>query len=121
MFTENASRHGSRAAGDNDDGDLLLTLWDRAREEGQLTRLGEDFGPDVRALLAAMGKVGYGNLSGRGKQELHDTAERMAQRLPQLLDTIAKHGESTDVVSSGQGRAVDTRAPAPEPTVGKSD
>ncbi|MEU5303105.1 histidine-type phosphatase [Streptomyces noursei] len=108
VFTENVSRHGSRAAGDSDDGDLLLTLWDRAREEGQLTRLGKDFGPDVRALLAAMGKVGYGNLSGRGKQELHDTAVRMAQRLPQLFDTIVKNGESIDVVSSGQGRAVDS-------------
>ncbi|KUL38886.1 histidine acid phosphatase [Streptomyces sp. NRRL F-4489] len=108
VFTENVSRHGSRSATDSEDGDLILRLWDRAREDGQLTRLGRDFGPDVRALLAAMGQTGYGKLSGRGKRELHGTALRMAQRLPRLFDTIVKDGESIDVVSSGQGRAVDS-------------
>ncbi|MYT31354.1 histidine-type phosphatase [Streptomyces sp. SID8354] len=108
VFTENVSRHGSRTATDGADGDLALRLWERARRDGQLTSQGRDFGPDVRALLAAMAKVGYGKLSGRGAQELHGTAVRMAQRLPQLLRTIVDDGESIDVVSSGQGRAVDS-------------
>ncbi|WP_369360511.1 histidine-type phosphatase [Streptomyces sp. cg2] len=108
VFTENVSRHGSRTATDSADGALVLRLWERARKDGQLTSLGRDFGPDVRALLAAMEKVGYGRLSGRGAQELRGTAVRMARRLPQLLRTIARDGESIDVVSSGQGRAVDS-------------
>ncbi|MDT0466136.1 histidine-type phosphatase [Streptomyces gibsoniae] len=108
VFTENVSRHGSRAATDSGDGDLILKLWDQARQDGQLTHLGQDFGPDVRALLAAMEKTGYGNLSGRGKRELQGTAVRMAHRLPGLFETIAKDGETVDVVSSGQGRAVDS-------------
>ncbi|MFC9126814.1 histidine-type phosphatase [Streptomyces sp. NPDC057099] len=108
VFTENVSRHGSRAATDSEDGDLILALWDKAQSEGQLTREGREFGPKVRALLDAMSKVGYGNLSGRGKQEIAGTAVRMEQRLPGLFRQIAKNGEKIDVVSSGQGRAVDS-------------
>ena len=108
VFTENVSRHGSRAATDSSDGDLILKLWDQAASEGQLTARGKEFGPKVRALLAAMSKVGYGNLSGRGRSEIAGTAVRMEQRLPGLFDAIAANGEKIDVVSSGQGRAVDS-------------
>ncbi|MGJ5751297.1 histidine phosphatase superfamily protein (branch 2) [Streptomyces puniciscabiei] len=110
VFAENVSRHGSRAATGSEDGDLVLALWDKAQAEGQLTGPGEEFGPTVRALTAAMEKVGYGNLSGRGRQEMRDTATRMEQRLPTLFASIADEGEKIDVVSSGQGRAVDSAA-----------
>ncbi|GGS44681.1 histidine-type phosphatase [Streptomyces cinerochromogenes] len=128
VFTENVSRHGSRAATDSEDGDLVLALWDQAEAEGQLTDTGEEFGPTVRALEAAMAKVGYGSLSGRGKRELADTAVRMERRLPALFQEIADDGEKIDVVSSGQGRAVDSGTaftdalagadPALEPLIG---
>ncbi|AYN41464.1 histidine-type phosphatase [Streptomyces dangxiongensis] len=108
VLTENVSRHGSRAATDSEDGDLILALWDKAEAEGRLTREGEEFGPRVRVLLAAMAKTGYGNLSGRGRQELAETAARMQKRLPSLFAKIARDGEKIDVVSSGQGRAVDS-------------
>lgn len=108
VFTENVSRHGSRSATDSEDGDLILALWDKAQAAGQLTGKGEEFGPKVRALQAAMAKVGYGDLSGRGKEEIQDTADRMAARLPSLFSKIAADGEKIDVVSSGQGRAVDS-------------
>ncbi|MFF7239167.1 histidine-type phosphatase [Streptomyces collinus] len=108
VFTENVSRHGSRAATDSEDGDLILALWDKAQADGELTRRGEEFGPAVRALQGAMEKVGYGSLSARGRQELRDTAVRLERRLPSLFGRIAAHGERIDVVSSGQGRAVDS-------------
>ncbi|MEU0048418.1 histidine-type phosphatase [Streptomyces sp. NPDC006309] len=108
VLTENVSRHGSRAATDSEDGDLVLALWDKAEAAGQLTRRGEEFGPRVRALLAAMAKTGHGNLSGRGRRELAETAARMEKRLPSLFAKIARDGEKIDVVSSGQGRAVDS-------------
>ncbi|MEU3861929.1 histidine-type phosphatase [Streptomyces sp. NPDC028722] len=108
VLTENVSRHGSRTATDSEDGDLILALWDKAEAQGRLTRKGEEFGPRVRALLAAMAKTGYGNLSGRGRQELAETAARMEKRLPSLFAKIAHDGEKIDVVSSGQGRAVDS-------------
>ncbi|MER5514226.1 histidine-type phosphatase [Streptomyces sp. NPDC002763] len=108
VFTENVSRHGSRSATDGEDGDTVLALWNQAETDGQLTRLGKEFGPDVQALEAAMSTVGYGNLSGRGKDELRATAVRLEKRLPSLFSSIAENGEKIDVVSSGQGRAVDS-------------
>ncbi|MDH6215561.1 hypothetical protein M2283_002865 [Streptomyces pseudovenezuelae] len=108
VFTENVSRHGSRSATDSEDGDLILALWDKAQTAGQLTGKGEEFGPKTEALLAEMAKIGYGNLSARGKEEIQDTAVRMADRLPSLFKSIAAKGERIDVVSSGQGRAVDS-------------
>ncbi|GGJ28474.1 histidine-type phosphatase [Streptomyces brasiliensis] len=108
VFTQIVSRHGSRAASDSADGDLILKLWQQAESEGQLTQEGRLFGPKVQALLDAMSKVGYGELSGRGKQELRDEAVRMEQRLPGLFDEIASDGEQIDVVSSGVTRATDS-------------
>ncbi|MET7455356.1 histidine-type phosphatase [Streptomyces sp. NPDC005574] len=108
VFTENVSRHGSRAATDGEDGDLVLALWDRARAAGALTRRGEEFGSRTRALLDAMATVGYGDLSARGEREMRETARRTAARLPSLFTRIAADGERIDVVSSGQGRAVDS-------------
>ncbi|MEV0736164.1 histidine-type phosphatase [Streptomyces sp. NPDC050549] len=108
VFTENVSRHGSRSATDGSDGDLILALWGKAEAEGQLTAKGREFGPKTQALEAAMSTIGYGNLSARGKAEIQATATRMAKRLPTLFASIAKDKEPIDVVSSGQGRAVDS-------------
>ncbi|MER7373867.1 histidine-type phosphatase [Streptomyces lanatus] len=108
VFTENVSRHGSRAATDGDDADLVLALWKKAEAAGALTAKGRELGPKVQALQSAMSAVGYGDLSGRGKREVHDTAVQMAKRLPGLFRKIAGDKEKIDVVSSGQGRAVDS-------------
>ncbi|MFJ1847681.1 histidine-type phosphatase [Streptomyces sp. NPDC088146] len=108
VFTESVSRHGSRTSTSSEDGDLILQLWDKAASEGELTGRGKHFGPEVRSLLDAMEKAGYGNLSGRGKREIQATAVRMHQRLPGLFRQIAKDSEPIDVVSSGKDRAVDS-------------
>ncbi|MET9970652.1 histidine-type phosphatase [Streptomyces sp. NPDC006356] len=108
VFTENVSRHGSRAATDGEDADLVLALWKKAEAAGRLTAKGREFGPTTQALQNAMSTVGYGDLSGRGRREIHDTAVRMEQRLPGLFRKIAGENEKIDVVSSGQGRAVDS-------------
>ncbi|MET7646440.1 histidine-type phosphatase [Streptomyces sp. NPDC005426] len=108
VFTENVSRHGSRAASDSEDGDLILALWEKARSEDQLTRTGERFGGDTKALLAAMDAIGYGQLSGRGVREIQDTAARLEKRLPGLFRQIAENSEQINVVNSGKDRAVDS-------------
>jgi hypothetical protein len=108
VFTENVSRHGARAATSSEDGDLILALWDQAQSEGELTSRGKKFGPEVRSLLAAQAKIGYGQLTGLGKQEIQDTAVRLEKRLPGLFSQIAKDSEQIDVVSSGKDRAVDS-------------
>ncbi|MGW1226658.1 histidine-type phosphatase [Streptomyces sp. NPDC002530] len=108
VFTENVSRHGSRAASDSEDGDLILALWEKARAEGQLTPSGERFGAETRSLLAAMERIGYGQLSGRGVREMRETAARLQERLPGLFARMAERSERIDVVNSGKDRAVDS-------------
>ncbi|MEU1468800.1 histidine-type phosphatase [Streptomyces sp. NPDC005761] len=108
VFTENVSRHGSRAASDSEDGDLILALWEKARSEGQLTRDGERFGGETKSLLAAMETIGYGQLSGRGVREIQDTAARLEQRLPGLFREMAEKSERINIVNSGKDRAVDS-------------
>lgn len=110
VFTQLVSRHGSRSATSGEDGDLILALWAEAEKDGQLTRAGLEFAPRVRALLDAMERTGYGNLSGRGGQEMQGIADRLHERLPSLFTRIAAQGEKIDVVTSGQGRAVDSGA-----------
>ncbi|MFJ8635193.1 hypothetical protein [Streptomyces sp. NPDC093568] len=71
VFTENVSRHGSRAATDGEDADLVLALWKKAGAAGRPRARGKQVGPRVQALRSAMRSVGNGDLSGRGKRRNH--------------------------------------------------
>jgi hypothetical protein len=114
VFTENVSRHGSRTLSSSDDGDALLALWQVAQSDHALTPLGQGLGPEIQQLLAANAALGYGNLTASGKQEIADTAIRMAGRLPGLFRSAAKdaaHGDTTErvaVVAASQQRTVDS-------------
>lgn len=116
VFTENVSRHGSRTLSSSGDGDALLALWQVARSDGALTRLGAGLGPEIQRLLAANAALGYGNLTASGKQEIASTAVRMAGRLPGLFRSAARGvangdpGERVAVVAASQQRTVDSAA-----------
>jgi len=108
IFTENVARHGSRAMSDNEDGEAVLAVLATAQERNALTGLGGKLGPQVRTLLAGAETIGYGNLSGRGRQEQTQTALRLERRLPSLFQTIAASHEPIEVLTSGVTRAVDS-------------
>ncbi|GGP75847.1 histidine-type phosphatase [Streptomyces melanogenes] len=106
VFTENVARHGSRAMTDSGDGDAMLAVLGKAKNQGALTHLGAKLDQQVRSLLAAASAVGYGNLSARGAEEHRQTALRMEQRLPSLFASIADRHEPIVVETSGVPRAV---------------
>ncbi len=109
VFTETASRHGSRTPDNGKDADLLVRLWTTAEGEGALTPGGRSFGPQVQSMLTAMRKVGFGNETGRGKRELQGTARRLDKRLPGLFARIAAHHEPIGVViANSTGRVADS-------------
>ncbi|GAA2803825.1 histidine-type phosphatase [Kitasatospora sp. CM 4170] len=106
VFTENVARHGSRAMSDGEDGEAVLALLRQAEQQGALTDLGGELGPQVQSLLDAASALGYGNLSARGAQEHRETALRMEQRLPSLFGRIAAEHEPIVVETSGVARTV---------------
>lgn len=108
VFTQHVARHGSRTLSSKKYDDLALQIWEKAKSGNSLTRLGEQFGPEVKLLMAANEKLGYGNLTERGMQEHREMAVRVQRRLPELFKQMRDRSERIDFVSSGRDRAVDS-------------
>jgi hypothetical protein len=105
VFAENVARHGARSLTDDNLLDDTIALWDKAKAAGALTKAGRQFGPDARALRAAMKKIGFGNLSTLGKEEQQGIGAREGKRLSAMFDTAEADGAKVDVFDSGVGRA----------------
>ena len=105
VFAENVARHGARTL---TDGNLLkktISLWEEAKAAGALTKAGERFGPDAKALQAAMRKIGFGNLNTLGAEEQQALGAREGERLSAMFDAAIADGAKVDVFDSGQPRA----------------
>ena len=102
VFVESLNRHGSRALATPANVDNALSLWRQASTAGALTPLGQQFGADAQKLLDANVRLGFGNLSSLGQDELRGIGSRTAARLPRLFG----RGSSVDLVTSGVPRAI---------------
>ena len=105
VFAEHVARHGARSL---TDGELLadtIRLWEKARDADALTSAGESFGPDAKALQTAMKKVGFGELSTLGKEEMHGIGARTGERLSSMFETALEDGAKVDIFDSGKSRA----------------
>jgi hypothetical protein len=106
FFAENVARHGARSLTNGGAVDDAIALWEKAKRESALTEAGRHFGPDARALRTAMKKVGYGNLSTLGKEEMQGLGMREGERLSAMFGTVVDDGVTrVDVLDSGSGRA----------------
>jgi hypothetical protein len=106
VFAENVARHGARSL---TDGELLedtIALWEEARGADALTDAGKRFGPDARALQAAMKKVGFGQLSTLGKEEMQGLGARTGKRLSSMFDAAIEDGAKVEFIDSKKDRAV---------------
>jgi len=114
VFTELLARHGSRGLSSLKYDLALYNLWKQAKAENALTPLGEQLGADLEAMMKAnillgygvegIRQYGYGNETMTGILEHRGIADRLLQRLPNLLNSQA----SILVQSSGVDRAVDS-------------
>jgi len=105
VMVQHVARHGSRALSSPDDDDLMLQLWQQAREEDALTPLGELLGPVLEDVIRVHARVGYGLTSGLGRREHEETAARLVERHAQLFAAIVARGQRIDVYHSGRDRA----------------
>jgi hypothetical protein len=105
VFAELVARHGARAL---TDGELLgdtIAKWEEARDADALTAAGERFGPAAKALQAAMRKVGFGQLSTLGREEMQAIGARTGERLSGMFEAAMEDGAKVDVFDSGKDRA----------------
>lgn len=117
VATQMLARHGSRGLTSFKADLALYNLWLAAQQEGALTPLGRQLGPDILALMQAnfllgvgvpgITRPGYGNETQQGIAEHAGLARRMVARLPALF-ADANPQRQVVVVTSGKDRAVDS-------------
>jgi hypothetical protein len=105
VYTESVARHGSRALSSFKYDSLTTQIWEQARSEGALTRLGKTLGPEVAKLTAANQKLGYGNLTGQGADQHRGIGSRVVERLRSLFGRVDAGSDTIAVESSGEARA----------------
>ncbi len=105
VFAQNVARHGSRSLTDGDLLDDTISLWEKAERADALTKAGERFGPEARALRTAMKKVGFGQLNTLGKEEMQGIGARAGERLADMFEAAIEDGAKVDVWDSGKDRA----------------
>lgn len=108
FMIQHIARHGSRGLSSADDDDLTLQMLERARAEGALTPLGEKLIPEVKRVMAVHEKIGYGQLSGLGKREHREMAERLVERYKDFFQTAAEQGKRVSSSHSGRDRAAES-------------
>src|SRR5690554_1542251 len=104
---QHVARHGSRGLSSPDSDDLVLQLWLQAQREQALTPLGFELGTAVIELMRIHYKLGYGQLSGLGKQEHKDMAERVIARHAATIAELNTE-KQFGVMHSGRSRARDS-------------
>ncbi|WP_110690085.1 histidine-type phosphatase [Salinicola endophyticus] len=108
VYTELLSRHGSRALSSPKYDVISLQIWQAAKAQHALTPLGERLGPEIERFMAANQKLGYGNLSERGKLEQTMIGARLVARDKHLFDNAVHNNRPIDMEYSGRERAKDS-------------
>lgn len=109
-FIETVGRHGARTLTTATTERRALDVWDAARRGGDLTSLGEGFGPDVRSFQRSERVIGYGNLTAVGVQEWQGIGRRTAELYGDFLERATTEGDSVRFVTSPVRRTVDSAA-----------
>ncbi len=110
VFTQLLARHGARSLVSARDIDAVKELLAAARADDALTDLGRLLEAEAASFEQANVAVGYGNLTRLGMMEHQRLAARLLARLPDLFASAVTDGRRIAVLTSGEGRAVDSAA-----------
>lgn len=102
IFVESLNRHGSRALTGPSSLDSVISLMGRAAALNALTPEAAELQPELAQLRAANERVGYGQLSTLGEQELRGIGERIAP----IVAQAARAGDAVELRTSGVRRAI---------------
>ncbi|MGH3458687.1 MAG: histidine-type phosphatase [Aeromicrobium sp.] len=104
FFVETIGRHGSRTSISDADEKRVLRLWERGKDAGALTEVGEDLKRDIERFQAAEKKLGYGQLTTIGKAELAGLGRRTAENYASFFEGVQEDGDEIAFVSSPVNR-----------------
>ena len=93
FFLETVARHGARSLTSDGTEHNVLRLWQQASDQGALTRVGQNFARDVKQFGLAEEKIGYGKLSGLGREEWQGIGHRVAESYAPFFRSVARHDE----------------------------
>ena len=104
FFLETVARHGARSlTGDAGEQEALAT-WQRASDQGGLTELGQSFARDVKEFQEAEKKIGYGKLSGLGREEWQGIGKRHAETYADFFKSLDRRDEKIASVTTSVER-----------------
>ena len=104
IFLETVGRHGARSLTNDGTEKNVLSLWQRASDQNALTDLGRTLKRDVEAFQQAEQKIGYGKLSGVGREEWQGIGKRDAETYTSFFDRVKKDGAKIATVTTSVDR-----------------
>lgn len=93
IFIENLGRHGSRTLTSSAGEVRARKIWEKADAKNAVTQAGETFKKDIEKVQKAEQKIGYGNLSARGKDEWAGIGWRTADNYGGYLKQATADGD----------------------------
>ena len=100
FFIETVGRHGARSLVDDGPEQAALRIWKKAEEKKALTATGTTLARDIKRFQDAERGIGYGNLSGLGRDEMHGIGRRTADNYPSFFSAIRKKSETIATVTT---------------------
>ncbi len=94
FFLENVGRHGARPLTTDSTERHALATWRRAESAGALTDLGRTFARDVKEFQAAEESIGYGRLTGLGREEWQGIGSRQAKEYGDFFARVDRRDET---------------------------
>jgi hypothetical protein len=90
FFIETVGRHGARPLTSDSTEKRVLSVWDEANKKKALTDVGKTLSRDVKKFQSAERKVGYGDLSGIGRDEMRGIGRRTAANYSSFFSSVKK-------------------------------
>ena len=104
IFVETIARHGARPHTSASSEEDVLDIWEQAEDAGALTSVGRTLAGDIRTFQAAERQVGYGKLSGLGRETWQGIGGRTEQTYEPFFDQVVADGDRIDTLTSSVTR-----------------
>lgn len=104
FFLQTVGRHGARSLTSDSTEKDALRIWERAARQDALTELGTTFARDVKRFQEAEEEIGYGRLSGVGRDEWQGIGRRHAETYADFFAFLDRRDDRIASVTTDRTR-----------------